>query len=93
MPPLPARQPFRLHLLQQKRKRQLMGLIPATQFEAAAVAASEVPWQSATNFHLPRIGSDRLVSLAGLNPQSDLPRYDLLQNKESKITSLPPLLF
>ncbi|XP_003392124.3 PREDICTED: protein phosphatase 1 regulatory subunit 42-like, partial [Amphimedon queenslandica] len=26
MPPLPARQPFRLHLLQQKRKRQLMGL-------------------------------------------------------------------
>ncbi|XP_003384368.2 PREDICTED: protein phosphatase 1 regulatory subunit 42-like [Amphimedon queenslandica] len=93
MPPLPARQPFRLHLLQQKRKRQLMGLIPAAQFEAATVAASEAPWQSAMNFHLPQIGSDRLVSLAGLNPQNELPRYDLLQNKGSKITTLPPLLF
>lgn len=94
MPPLPARQPFRMQLLQQKRRRQVMGLIHAEQFEAEAAAAAGAGgmWQSPSNLRLPRISSERLVSFAGLKAQNDLTRFDLLANKESTIASLPPLL-
>lgn len=97
MPPLPARQPFRMQLLQQKRRRQVMGLIHAEQFEAEAAAAAAAAgaggmWQSPSNLRLPRISSERLVSFAGLKAQNDLTRFDLLANKESTIASLPPLL-
>lgn len=80
MPPLPARQPIRLQILQQRRRKQQQ-------------EEENNDWgQPQSELHLPPINSDRRVTLTSIQSQSEPPpRFDHVLNTNAS-TTLPPLL-
>jgi hypothetical protein len=82
MPPLPVRQPTRVKLLQEKRKKLLM--MKQKPSENTTNENPENAEKLHPDFHLPQITSEKRVLLTGINPQGN----SFIPNQSQHVLSL-----